>query len=224
MAAFHALNDAPLAARRRRPPRSFRVDARAALRPEGLKETRSAAGRGRHVAGTRPGAAHGQGPRRAGLRLASRWPPPTTAELPPTSSRRRPEAERQQWAVVEDAVGHAERALELLKKGKVDPAQLVHRGPPAYRAEYRTGRGAGLQRAGKPWMRPAAAVRHDVPRAGGAAPRPTCRTFHHQPPVRRLVGRGGGVVVPRCNGCFDRRIAQLAGHRDLTGPICLVST
>lgn len=219
MAAFHALNDAPLL------PDGVdlhdpRVDARqAALRPEGLKEDAQRRRAEVDMSLARDQARRmGKDPDALGLRLAPRVAPPTTAELPAYIEQAQAEAERQQWAVVEDAVGHAERALELLKKGKVDPAQLVHRGPPAYRASTELAAVVqGFERAGKPLDASRRQQFDTMFRKQEVLHHMTyLQNAHHQPPVRRLVGEAAARCRAEVQWLLDRRVRSWPGI-DLTG-------
>lgn len=76
----------------------------------------------------------GLDPDALGIRMPPREKVPTGDALPPYLEKQMQQAQAQQWAAVEDAVGVLEKALAL-PPGKMDIARLQHRGPPPYRAE-----------------------------------------------------------------------------------------
>lgn len=76
----------------------------------------------------------GLDPDALGIRMPPREKVPTGDALPSYLEKQMAQAQAQQWAAVEDAVGALEKALAL-PAGKMDIAKLQHRGPPVYRAE-----------------------------------------------------------------------------------------
>jgi len=74
----------------------------------------------------------GRDPDELGLKLAPREKPPTVAELPAYMAKAREHQKKQQWKIIEQAVTFAEWKRDLVKNKKVDPAKLVHRGPPTF--------------------------------------------------------------------------------------------
>lgn len=81
--------------------------------------------------------AQGRDPDALGIKMPVREKVPTGAELAPYVERQMKEAERQQWAALEDAVTQAEKALAFAAEHKLPLAALQHRGPPRFSAEGR---------------------------------------------------------------------------------------
>lgn len=77
----------------------------------------------------------GKDPDALGLKLPQREPPPPMAQLPAYLKAKRLEAEAQQLALLDESIQAMEKALDAIERAKIDPASLLHRGPPAFRAE-----------------------------------------------------------------------------------------
>ena len=78
---------------------------------------------------------HGGDPDALGIRLPEREKVPKGAELAPYIERKMKEEQRQQWAVLEDALTQAEKALAFAAEQGLPPTSLAHRGPPRFSAE-----------------------------------------------------------------------------------------
>ncbi len=123
--------------------------------------------------------AMGQDPDALGIVMPVRDTPPKGAALAPWLQARLAEAEAQQWKAVEQAVGGLELVFGLADANKVSPADLVHRGPPVYRA---AGEFERLRAAGAPQLetlRPKLQAVEESQRAG------YLQGAHLQPPARR---------------------------------------
>lgn len=199
LAAVHALNDAVLL-----PTGVDLADARfearqAAMKPDGLKEDAQYRRAQVDVELARDQARRmGKDPDALGLKMPPPAKPVTLAELPAHIEQAVAQAEQQKWATVEEAVDRVEQALELLKSGKVDPAQLVHRGPPTFRArdELRAVL-EGFERAGKPVAEGTRKQLADTFAKQELNHQMTyLHTAHHQPPVAPLAGE----AAARCRG------------------------
>lgn len=82
--------------------------------------------------------AAGLDPDALGIRMPPRETPPRRlSEMPAYLEKQFREAERQQWAMLEDVVTQAEKALEFAASQKLNLASLAHRGPPKFSAEAR---------------------------------------------------------------------------------------
>ena len=81
--------------------------------------------------------AQGKDPDAMGIRMPAREKVPTGAALAPYVEQKIKEAERQQWAMLEDVVTQAEKALDFAAAQKLPLASLQHRGPPRAGAEAR---------------------------------------------------------------------------------------
>lgn len=77
----------------------------------------------------------GKDPDALGLKLPQREPSPTIAQLPAYLKAKRQEVDAQQLALLEAWLPAMERAFDAMERGKIDLAQLMHRGPPTFRAE-----------------------------------------------------------------------------------------
>lgn len=77
----------------------------------------------------------GRDPDAMGLAMPPREAPPTIAQLPAYLEAMHKEMEKQQCAAAEQMAEHLLKAMEHARAHKVDLASMVHRGPPAYRAE-----------------------------------------------------------------------------------------
>lgn len=138
MGAVHAINDADLL------PEGLDIAdpaveaARQAFAMEGLQAEAQHLRAETEVALAREEAiAQGKDPDALGIRLPPREKPPTGAELAPYLERQAKEAERQQWAALEDVVTQVEQALVFAAGQKLPLGQLAHRGPPRFSAEGR---------------------------------------------------------------------------------------
>lgn len=219
LAAVHALNDTVLL------PTGVnlgdaRFDARqAAMKPDGLKEDAQYRRAQVDVEMARDQARRmGKDPDALGLKMPPPPKPVTLAELPAHIEQAVAQAEQQKWAVVEEAVDRAEQALAMLKSGKVDPGQLVRRGPPTYRAgdEMCTVLDA-YARAGKA-VAPATREQFAAAFAKQEVMHQMTylQTAHHQPPVAPLAGD----EARRCRGEVEwllRRGVKRWPAIDLTG-------
>lgn len=107
----------------------------AAMKPAGLKE--EAAYRKAEIdvlAARNLVRLHGKDPDALGITLPPREEPPSPAELPAYLENAQKQIEAQQWASVENAVTQIERVREMIAQGTLDPATLIHRGPPEFNA------------------------------------------------------------------------------------------
>lgn len=77
----------------------------------------------------------GRDPDELGIQLPPRETPPSGDALPAYLQAKLQEAEQQQWAAVDDALTALEKGLAQAQVMGVDLADLMHRGPPTYRAE-----------------------------------------------------------------------------------------
>lgn len=89
--------------------------------------------------------AMGKDPDALGLRMPPlETPPKRPAELAAYLERQQKETQRQHWAMLDDLLTQAEKALELAASRKLDLPALVHRGPPTFNAEARLAEIAAL--------------------------------------------------------------------------------
>ena len=79
--------------------------------------------------------AQGKDPDAMGVRLPPREKPPTLAELPAYLKAQGKVLQKQQWAALDDALKLAEKVHEMARQRPLRLADVVHRGPPAYRAD-----------------------------------------------------------------------------------------
>jgi uncharacterized protein YjbI with pentapeptide repeats len=216
LAAVHALNDAPLL------PDGVDLSdpeveqMQAAMRPPGFRADAEYRRAEIDVEMARDRVrAQGKDPDALGLKLAPRANPPTTAELPAYLERVHAEIEQQKWAVVEEAVTHAEKAAEWARRSKVDPTSLVHRGPPTFRASVQ------LATLEKSFAQTGAAFDKAV-----VAPKLAQHQLileldylgnaHRQPPAAPLHGSAATTCRNEVRWLLDRRVKTWIGI-DLTG-------
>ena len=74
--------------------------------------------------------AKGQDPDRLGLKKPEREPEPTLDEIPALVIQQRKDQVEQQWSVIDKLLTRYEQIKRGLDAGTLDPATLVHRGPP----------------------------------------------------------------------------------------------
>lgn len=219
LAMIHALNDADLtpAGLDHHDPEA--EASQALMRPAGLREDAQYRRAQIDVEMARDQVrARGQDPDALGLKLAPREKPPTLAELPGYLARISQQMEEQQWAAVEDAVTQAEQvvqAVRTMKQRGIVPADLVHRGPPTYRAREQLDEIERVfSRAGKPFDRSALAPKlaqqewmhhHDY-----------LRNAHLQPPAAALTGQAARTCRGEVEWLLGRGQKSWIGI-DLTG-------
>ncbi|WP_420466530.1 DUF2169 domain-containing protein [Panacagrimonas sp.] len=111
----------------------------ASMKPEGLKEDAELRRAQVDVAMAQDLVrSRGQDPDALGIKMPQREKPPTPQEMPAYVEKLRQQMEEQRWAAVEDMVTQAEKvveAVQVMKQKKLDPAELVHRGPPKFTAD-----------------------------------------------------------------------------------------
>lgn len=96
----------------------------------------------------------GKDPDALGLRMPPVDRAPTRpAELVAYLERQQKEAQRQHWAMLDDVLTQAEKALEMAARQKLDLPALAHRGPPRFNAEERLAEMAALAQ-GRAFDRP----------------------------------------------------------------------
>lgn len=164
--------------------------AAASLKPEGLKEDATFRRATIDVEVARDQArAQGKDPDALGIRMPAREQPPKPAEMPAYVERVQKELEQQRWATVEQLVGQLEKAFDALKQIKakdLDPADLVHRGPPAFRAQQKLQELQTLHaRSGKAWDR--TRLEPKLRLAELASRYDYLRMAHMQPPARPMT-------------------------------------
>ena len=138
MGAVHALDDSDLLPEGLDTADPAVEAARAAFAMEGLQAEAQHLRAATEIALAREeAAAQGQDPDALGIRLPPREQPPTGAGLAPWLAQQAREAERQQWAALEDVVTQVEQALAFAASRKLPLGQLAHRGPPRFSAEGR---------------------------------------------------------------------------------------
>jgi len=131
----------------------------------------------------------GQDPDALGLKMPVREKPPSPAELPAYLERLREEMKRQQLAALEEAVGQAERCLELVRQARRMPHQvpLVKRGPPKRQVNERLSEMRRIYaKAAAPFDVRAARAQLEVEQA--LQDGQYLQSAHLQPPAARLTG------------------------------------
>lgn len=159
--------------------------------------------------------AQGKDPDALGVRMPPREKRPTAAELPAYLERIEKEMEKQQWAAVEDAVTQLENALAFAQKVGRIPPDLVHRGPPTYRAsaqlvEIEKGFALGDKSFDKSTMA------QQLAQQELALHMDYLKNAHMQPPAHALQGERGIQARREIEWLLGRGIRVLPGI-DLTG-------
>lgn len=131
--------------------------------------------------------AQGKDPDAMGVRLPPREKPPTLAELPAYLKAQGKVLQQQQWAALDDALKLAEKVHEMARQRPLRLADVVHRGPPAYRADAHLGElTAQFAQAGKALdttvLLPRLQKKEAMDRVG------YLQGAHLQPPVDPLTG------------------------------------
>ncbi len=168
-------------------------------RPEGLMGQAQRRGAELHVAAARDEAkALGMDPDAMKLVVPPPLKVPTLEELPDFVERVQAAALNAQVTSLLDAVEQLQAAREQAKRAGIDPDELVHRGPPRYRAEQhlaelRAAAAAGARAAdGKPLDLDALAGQ--VRRVEALERSAYLATAHEQPPARRMPPAHAAVV------------------------------
>lgn len=215
-AAIQALNDADLL-----PAELDTVDpeterAQALLRPEGLREEAQYHRAEIDVEMARDQLrAQGKDPDAMGVRMPPREKVPTAAELPAYLEKVEKEMEKQQWAAVEDAVTQLENALAFVQQAGRVPPELVHRGPPTYKAaaqlaEIEKGFALGDKVFDKSTMA------QQLAQQELALHMDYLKNAHLQPPAHRLQGERGVQARREIEWLLTRGTRVLPGV-DFTG-------
>jgi uncharacterized protein YjbI with pentapeptide repeats len=159
--------------------------------------------------------AAGQDPDALGVALPPAERAPTLAELPAHLEAKRAEQTAQQWAAVADVVKQMERALDFADAHQLQLADLVRRGPPAYRAEAHLAEiQAGMAGQNTPLdlgaLRPKLAQQEIAERHG------YLQSAHLQPPAFRPQGEAARQQRETLLAMLARGVRALP-EIDLTG-------
>lgn len=215
LAGLHALNDVELL-----PPGLHFDDpevaaAQAPLKMEGFKEAAEYRKARADVEIARERVrANGQDPDALGIKLPELERPPTAAEMPAYIEALIKKSEQEQLAAVDEMLTRFEQIVDLIEKGKFDPAK-VHRGPPKFRAaeqldlmEQRAkAAGASFDRAPleQPMFMAEQAQRLEYHQGA-----------HLQAPALALTGEKAAERREEVEWLLDQGVRSLAGF-DLTG-------
>lgn len=215
-AALHALNDADLVS-----PSIDTFDpesaaAQAAMKPEGLQAEAQYTRAQIDVELARDQVrARGLDPDALGVVMPPREKAPTPAEMPAYLEKLRKQVEDEPWLQLEAVVTQVEKVIEFAQKHKVDPATLVHRGPPPQRAPAQLALAENeMKKSGKP--ADLAGLESRLVMGDLAAQRDYQQGAHMQAPALALKGEAAAAARAEVEWLLERGIRSVPGI-DLTG-------
>ena len=215
-AALQALNDSDLVS----PQIDFddpdTAARQAALKPEGLATDALHARAVADVAIARAEArARGKDPDELGLIPPKLEPAPTPREMPAYIEKLAKQIEDERWAMLDEGLKPLETVLDLIQQKRIDPKQLVRRGPPPLQTPLQLEQlDREMNRVGKKYDRNAMAAR--LVQADLMAQRNYRESAHMQAPALALQGDAAAAARAEVEWLLGRGIRTLVGI-DLTG-------
>lgn len=188
----------------------------AVLKPEGFATDALHARAVADVAIARADAkARGLDPDKLGIVPPKLESAPTPREMPAYIEKLAKQIEDERWAMLDQGLKPLETVIELLQQKKIDPKDLVKRGPPPLQTPLQLAQvEREMKRVGKPFDRDALAAK--LVQADLITQRNYRESAHMQPPAKPLTGDAAAAARAEVEWLLARGNRTLVGI-DLTG-------